>query len=142
MTAPSDPYAAALAAEHMAIFAYGVVGGRLDNADKEAARVAESAHRDRRDALISRLAATATPPPAEPAYATPFPVTDRASALRLAVAVEESTAGAWRSILALTAGPERKLALDALMAAAVQATRWRERAGITPSTLAFPGAPE
>ena len=69
------------------------------HADKEAARTAEAAHRDRRDALITRLAATATPPPAEPAYATPFPVTDRASALRLAVAVEDATAAAWRSVL-------------------------------------------
>ena len=126
----------------MAIFAYGVLGGRLDAPAKEAARAAEAAHRDRRDALITLLAATATPPPAEPAYTAPFPVTDRASALRLAVAVEDATATAWRSVLGQATGSGRKAALDALMAAAVQATRWRELAGITPATLPFPGSPE
>ena len=137
-----DSYAAALAAEHMAIFAYGVAGGRLDAADKEPARQAESKHRDRRDALVTRLAAATTPSPAEPAYETPFPVVDRQSALRLLIAAEDATALAWRGVIGLASGEERRLALDALIAAAVQATTWRRLAGVTPTTLAFPGSPE
>ena len=99
MIASNEALALALAAEHAAIFGYGVVGARLDRAGQTAARQAESAHRDRRDALLVRLvAASASPPPAAPAYALPFPVSDRDSALRLAVHLEEGAGRAWRRL--------------------------------------------
>jgi hypothetical protein len=136
-------FAAALAAEHAAVFGYGVVGAKGDKAVRDAARVAEAAHRTRRDALIVRFANDgATAPPAEPAYALPFPVTDRASALRLAVHLEDRTALAWRNVLPNTDGDERKVALDAYMDCAVRAVRWRRQAGMQPATIPFPGAPE
>jgi hypothetical protein len=137
----ADALNAALNAEHAAIFGYGVVGAHLDPDGQEASRAAEAAHRDRRDAasmLVS--AAGGTPNPADAAYALPFPVTDPASALRLAVALEEGAAGAWRTALGGTEGDNRKFALDALSACAVQATRWRARASITPATIPFPGS--
>ena len=136
----ADALAAALDAEYAAIFGYGVVGAHLDGDGQAAARVVEAAHRDRRDAVSLRIvAANATPAPAQAAYALPFPVTDAASALKLAVALEEGAAGAWRQALAATTGDDRKLALQSLMACAVQATRWRALAGIKPLTLPFPG---
>jgi hypothetical protein len=139
---PSDSLAAALAAEHAAIFGYGIVGGHLDKAGQTAALQAEAAHRNRRDALLIRLVeASATPPPAAPAYSVAYPVTDRASALRLAVDLEEGTAKAWRQATAATSGDERKMSLDALMDCAVRATRWRRMAGTAPATIPFPGAP-
>jgi len=132
----------ALAGEHAAIFAYGVIGARLDQARTGDARAAEAAHRSRRDALLLRLTAIgATPPPAQPAYALPFPVTNQPSALRLAVQVEERTAAVWRAALRETTGADRRLALDALTDCAVRATRWRRAAGIKPPIVAFPGAP-
>jgi ferritin-like protein len=141
-TDSSDALSAALAAEHAAIFGYGAVGGHLDRAGQDAARQAETAHRNRRDALVVRIAAaSASPPAAAPAYALPFPVTDRTSALKLAVALEEGAAQAWRQALPATSGNDRRLALDALMDCAVQATRWRRSAGILPPTVPFPGAP-
>jgi Domain of unknown function (DUF4439) len=134
--------AAALAAEEAAIYAYGPIGVRLTGGDRAEARAAEAAHRTRRDVLVSRLAelrASAAPAPA--GYDLPFAVTDRTSALRLAVHVEDGVAQAWRAALPATEGGDRATALDALTDAAVRATRWRRIAGVTPLTLPFPGRP-
>jgi hypothetical protein len=137
----AEALGSALIAEHAAIFGYGAIGAHLDGDLLVAARQAEAAHRDRRDAVALRVtAAGATPAPAAAAYALPFPVSDATSAMRLAAAVEEGAAGAWREALAATTGDDRKVALDALIACAVMATRWRASAGIVPTTLTYPGA--
>ena len=140
MSDAKSAFAAALTAEHAAIYGYGVVGGHLDNAGKETVRKADVAHRARRDALVVRLASlAASPPPAPAAYSLPFAVTNRASALKLAVALEEATAEAWRLALGVTAGDERRIALDALVDCAVRATAWRKAAKISPVTVTYPG---
>ena len=145
-TAPAgaEALSVALTAEHAAIFGYGVVGAHLDPDGQNAARACEGVHRGRRGAISLRIAAAGgVPAPAAAAYALPFPVVDPASAMKLAVALEEGPAGAWRTALGGTTGDDRKVALDALTACALQATRWRGRAGITPVTIPFPGtAPE
>ena len=140
--APAEALAAALTAEYAAIYAYGPIGVRLSGAARTAARQAEAAHRRRRDALVLQLStAGATVPPDRAGYALPFPITDRASALRLAVEVEERTAAHWRAALAATTGPDRDQALDALIDYSVRATRWRRTAGVDPLTVPFPGRP-
>jgi hypothetical protein len=132
----------ALAAEHAAIYAYGPIGARLTAAAVTAARSAEAAHRSRRDALILKLTGEgATPAPAAPAYTLPFPVTDQASALRLAVEIEDRTAAVWRGCLPTTTDTDRATALAALTDAAVRATRWRRAAALTPATVPYPGRP-
>jgi hypothetical protein len=141
---PAIPFEPALAAEHAAIFGYGALGAHLDPSGPAAtqARSAETVHRQRRDALVTRLATGGTTPgPADPVYALPFPVTDQASALRLAVRLEESTGAIWRAVLPQTTGEERMLALNALVDTAVRATSWRRLAGISPTTVLFPGKP-
>jgi Domain of unknown function (DUF4439) len=136
----NEALTAALAAEHAAIFAYGPIGVRLTGRSRAQARDAEAEHRDRRDALVLALGAGGgAVPAAAPAYALPFPVTDQASALRLAIQVEERTAAAWRAALPATTGDDRSRALAALTDAAVRATRWRRSARISPATVAFPG---
>jgi hypothetical protein len=134
---------AALAGEQAAIYAYGMIGVHLDRAfERDQARAAEQAHRQRRDYLVGRLEqlkASAAPAPA--GYQLPFPVTDRASALRLAIQIEDGVAQAWRPVLPATQGTERGTALSALTEAAVRATRWRRLAAVTPATMAFPGRP-
>ena len=131
---------AAFAAEQAAIFAYGPIGVRLTGAAADEARAAEAAHRARRDTLVVRLAELGVAPdPVAPAYVLPFPVTDRASALRLATLIEEGGAAAWRAALPATTGPDRQAAVDALTDCAVRATRWRRLAGVTPVTVPFPG---
>lgn len=131
---------AALAAEHAAIFAYGRLGVLLDQAGRNEARAAETVHRARRDALVLMLdELRAAPVPAEAGYRLPFPVTDRASALKLAAHVEEGVAANWRAVLKLTTGSHRGNALEAYTDAAVRAVRWRKIAGTNPTTSAFPG---
>ncbi|HEX5543379.1 MAG TPA: ferritin-like domain-containing protein [Micromonospora sp.] len=138
----SEALAAALAAEYAAIFAYGPIGVRLKGGAVEQARAAEAAHRTRRDRLVVLLGAGGGKvPAAEPAYALPFAVTDSASAMRLAIEVEERTAAVWRAALPATTGNQRAQALDGLTDCAVRATRWRRLAGMTPPTVAFPGGP-
>lgn len=127
----------ALAAEHAAIFGYGAVGAHLGGALVTAARRAEEAHRSRRDELLVRLGADA--PAAAPAYALPFPVTGPASALRLAVQIEERCAAAWRATLAGTTGEQRRTGLAALTDCAQRAVQWRTAAHVTPALVAFPG---
>lgn len=138
-----EPLVTALDTEHMVIYGYGVLGTHLDDAGKAEARKAESAHRDRRDALIEMLTgANVAVPPAAAAYRLANPVTDQASALRLAVSLEETAAHAWRAALAATVEDDRRIALDALIACALQAMRWRQAAGLTPVTVPFPGTPQ
>ncbi|RKN19833.1 DUF4439 domain-containing protein [Micromonospora musae] len=138
----AEALAAALTAEYAAIYAYGPIGVRLSGSARTAARQAEAAHRRRRDALVVQLTtAGASVPPGQAGYALPFPITDRASALRLAVEVEERTAAHWRAALAATTGADRDQALDALIDYSVRATRWRRTAKISPLTVPFPGRP-
>ena len=136
----NDQLAAALAAEEAAIYAYGVIGVRFGSEGERAeARTAEQTHRQRRDYLVSAL----KEPPASPAgYELPFPVTDRAGALKLAIQVEDGVAQAWRPVLPVSANAGRTTALSAMIDSAVRATRWRRLAGVTPVTLPFPGKPQ
>jgi Domain of unknown function (DUF4439) len=137
-----EALAAALAGEHAAIYGYGVLGAHLTGGLLTQARQAEAAHRNRRDSLLESLsAAGATPPAAAPGYALPFPVTDRASAVRLATQIEERAAALWRAVLPPGSAADRRTALDALTDAAIRATRWRRAAGQRPGTVALPGAP-
>jgi hypothetical protein len=140
MSRADERLAAALVAEHAAIFGYGAVGARLDAATVPIAAQAESAHRSRRDTVLVRLSGRGAPAPvAEPAYALPFAVADQASALRLMIAIEERTAAVWLAALLDTDGEDRRLAADALIDCAVRATRARRAAGVTPTTVTFPG---
>jgi hypothetical protein len=127
----------ALAAEEAAIYAYGLVGIRLNGADeRDEARAAQQAHRERRDYLVSTL----KQPPASPAgYELPFPVTDRAAALKLAIQVEDGVAQAWWPVLTISQDADRTTALAALTDAAVRATRWRRLGKVSPLTMAYPG---
>ncbi|MFI5888775.1 ferritin-like domain-containing protein [Actinoplanes sp. NPDC051513] len=129
--------ATALAAEEAAIYAYGIIGVKAGAVTE--ARAAEQAHRLRRDYLVGKLEQPQTSPAG---YEMPFPVTDRATALKLAVQVEDGVAQAWRPVLTVTTGADRTAALAAMTDAAVRATRWRRLAGVSPATLPFPGRAE
>ncbi|MFD0213475.1 DUF4439 domain-containing protein, partial [Streptomyces hirsutus] len=68
---------AALAAEHAAVYGYGVVGGRIADDRRADARSAHDAHRARRDALVREVKDTGADPVAAAAgYALPFQVAD------------------------------------------------------------------
>ena len=133
----------ALATEHAAVWAYGLVSAFVPPELADQVDEAATAHRARRDATERMLSDTGVEPvPAEPAYRTPSPVTDLAGALMLAVTAEGDTAAAWRSVIERSGQPRlRTTALDALVGAAVRASRWRAAAGVPVRTVPFPGAP-
>ena len=139
----STQLAAALAAEEAAIYAYGTLGVKLTgDGDLTEARAAEAAHRGRRDVLVSRLSALqASTAPAPAGYELPFEVTDRESALKLAIQIEDGVAQAWRAVLSVSERADPATALNALIDAAVRATRWRRLGEVTPATMAWPGRP-
>lgn len=114
-----------LAAEHAAVFVYGVLGGQTSRSGSPALYAALTSayttHRARRDDLMARLsAAGAEPVPAEPGYGlpadlgTPTAVTDRARAL------EESATATYAYLVASTTDEARAWAIDALVDAAVR----------------------
>ncbi|MFC1407312.1 MULTISPECIES: ferritin-like domain-containing protein [Streptacidiphilus] len=125
---------AALAAEDAAVYAYGVIGAQLGGNRRTHATSSYQAHRDRRDALQQRIGATgATPAAAAPAYRLPSPVTDAASAVRLAGSVEDRICGVYANAVQATSGPLRLTMAAALRQAALDTLAWRGTGS------AFPG---
>jgi hypothetical protein len=140
--APSSPgvlaaVQAALAAEHAAVYGYGVVGGRIGDGRLEEARTAYNAHRARRDVLDRTVRDLGgRPEAAAAAYALPFPVPDEEAAARLAAELENRVAGVYADLVRASGGSLRREAAGALREAAVRAVRWRG------SSVAFPGLAE
>ncbi|TQI94052.1 ferritin-like domain-containing protein [Amycolatopsis cihanbeyliensis] len=133
----------ALAAEHAAIWVYGLVAAYLPGDFDRGVREGAAAHRDRRDAAERMLtAAGGTPQPAEPAYPPPQPVTDQPSAMALVVVAETDAAQAWRGVLERTDDTAlRSMAAESLLGSATRVTRWRADAGTTPAANPLPGTP-
>ncbi|WAL76507.1 ferritin-like domain-containing protein [Kitasatospora sp. YST-16] len=115
---------AALAAEHAAIYGYGVVGAFLPTGpQREDARSDYSAHQARRDAWQRLLAAGgASPTAAAPGYRLPFAVKDPATAAQLAAHLETQLTAAYADLAATTA--LREQAAAALREAALRAAHW------------------
>ncbi|RBY77524.1 DUF4439 domain-containing protein [Blastococcus sp. TF02-09] len=143
LAAENDALGLALAAEHAAVWGYGVVGAALPAADRGTATGAEAAHRDVRDSLITLLAERSVEPAAaEGGYALPFPVLSPVDAAALGVVLEDGTSAAWVRVLDQAAERStRELALEALTGAEVRAVAWRTAAGQDPVTRALPGLP-
>ncbi|MBH5337277.1 ferritin-like domain-containing protein [Streptomyces pactum] len=128
---------AALAAEHAAVYGYGVLGARIGDDRLREARDGYAAHRARRDALRRTVRELGgTPVAAAPAYALPFPVPDPAAAVRLAAELENRVAAVYADLVGAADGVLRREAAGALREAAVRAVRWGG------DGVAFPGLPE
>jgi hypothetical protein len=126
-------------AEHAAVYAYGVLGARLDDATRKLARTAYDSHRARRDQVVAALQAHGATAPA-PLAVYDVAVADAVEALALAVRVEEGMSLRWRDLVGETrARALRSLAVAGLQETAVRAAQWRKRSGITPVTVALPG---
>ena len=127
---------AALAAEHAAVYGYGVAGAILTGADNTAARADWESHMTARDtlqAVISKLGAA--PVAASAAYQLPFTVHDARSARRLAAALEDGVTRAYLGLVAVTDQTLRTFGALAMQEPAKRAAAWRG------STVAFPGMP-
>ncbi|MFJ2650679.1 ferritin-like domain-containing protein [Streptomyces sp. NPDC087420] len=136
-TGTLDATQAALAAEHAAVYGYGIVGARVGEDRGAEATAAYAAHRARRDALARTVRDLGGEPAvAAAAYALPFAVPDRAAAVRLAAELEDRVADVYSDLVRASEGPARREAAGALREAAVRAVRWRG-SGVT-----FPGLAE
>jgi hypothetical protein len=124
----------ALAAEHAAVYGYGIVGAVLAGARQAQARACWVAHQEARDTLEAMLAKLgATPVAASPAYQLPFAVTGQASAVRLAVVLEDGVVRAYLGVVAVTNPTLRSFGALAMQPPANRAVAWRG------TTVAFPG---
>jgi hypothetical protein len=141
---PSESVAAlqqALAAEHAAIWVYGLVSAFLPADFNKAVADGSTEHVKRRD-LCERMltAAGATPISPEAAYVTPKPVSDAASAKSVVATAESDTAAAWLGVVGRTDDTGlRTMATSALIAASRRGTPWRMESGAKPAAVALPG---
>jgi hypothetical protein len=139
VTAPGTSVAAlqgALAAEHAAVYGYGVAGAVLAGTEQADARSDWTAHQVARDALITMLNKLgATPVAASPAYELPFPVTSPKSAARLAAILENGVTRAYLGLVAVNNPTLRAFAAQAMQTSANRALAW------SGTTTAFPGMP-
>jgi hypothetical protein len=143
MTALTDAWQAALAAEQQAAFGYALLGPRLPDGDQSLARTCQAVHADRRDATADAIAATGVAPQA-PAGDYPALYPDAHRPRVLAAQLEDDCAAAWRFVFAqasavTTQGALRKQAQAELTASALRATKWRLLISPTAATQAFPG---
>ena len=139
MTAASVSVAAlqgALAAEHAAVYGYGVVGAMLSGAHQATARTDWTAHQVARDTLVTMLTRLgATPVAASPAYELPFGVTSAKLAAKLAATLEEGVTRAYLGLVAVSNPALRTFAARAMQTSANRALAW------SGTTTAFPGMP-
>jgi hypothetical protein len=133
----------ALAAEHAAIWVYGLVSAFLPTDYSRAVADGSTEHVKRRDYCVRVLtAAAATPVSPEPAYVTPKPVSDAATAKSVVATAESDTAAAWRGVVEGTDDVGlRTMATSALIASARRGTPWRMDSGEKPFAVALPGQP-
>ena len=136
-----EPLQTTLAAEHAAVFVYGVLGGRTSRTATpdlyDAVSSAYAAHRARRDRLVREITDQGgTPVAAEPAYETPRPLDTADQVARAALDVERGCASTYAWLVANTRGGERRRAIAALNETAVRELVFRG----TPEM--FPGAGE
>lgn len=126
----------ALAAEHAAVYGYGVAGAQLAGTGQSDARADWTAHRVARDNLTTMLSQLgATPVAASPAYRLPFPVTSPQAAAKLAATLEEGVTRAYLALVAVSNPTLRTFAAQSMQTAANRALAW------SGTTTAFPGMP-
>ena len=138
----------AVAAEHAAIYGYGLVSAHVMPDDNKLVSESIAEHRDRREAAVTLMTERSikVPMPAV-GYQLPMAVDSPAAAATLAIRMESDCAVAWRAVLEQTAGgdtaeQDRTFAGTALTQCAVLAARWRVVQGGWPVTEAFPGGSE
>jgi hypothetical protein len=131
---PVQALQAALAAEHAAVYGYGIVGALLTGTAQAAARADWEAHQEARDTLEAMIVKLgATPVAASAAYQLPFTVNGAQSARRLAAALEDGVAQAYLGVVASTDATLRTFGALAMQPPANRAAAW------SGATVAFPG---
>ncbi|MGP4094810.1 ferritin-like domain-containing protein [Nonomuraea sp. KM90] len=127
----------ALAAEHAALFAYGLLGARTSGSLRDKVSAAFDAHRARRDQLRSYIT-TRGGKPAEPdaSYMLPFFPSDATLAAKLAVHLETGVTAAYLELAAAEEAALRRYAALAMQEAVARSYSFRPA-----QPAAFPGMP-
>jgi hypothetical protein len=142
-----DAWQAALAAEHQALFGYGVLGPHLSGSDAQLAYACVAAHETLRNATTAAIGAVGLTPVTSLAdYPSLYPVTGDPSARRLAIRLEDECAAAWRFLylqaalqVSARATVLRRRAQAGLTDSAVRAARWRVLVEPARAATPFPG---
>ncbi|MEO5876769.1 MAG: ferritin-like domain-containing protein [Streptosporangiaceae bacterium] len=130
---------ALLAAEHRAVYGYGMVGARLTGTPRTQATALWDAHRSRRD-QIATLISDAGGEPASPEATYALPAA-RTPAL-LAAALEEGVLAACVPLAGVRSANLRRMAAQGMQEAMIRAVRWSRTApadafpGLTPAEVA------
>jgi hypothetical protein len=125
---------AALAAEHAAVYGYGIAGAHLTGQRMALALRYWGEHQAARDRLTAMITARgAAPAAAAAAYALPFSVRTAQAAVSLATLLEDRVTTAYLGMVALTDPALRTAGARAVRSAALRAAAWRGH------TVAFPG---
>ncbi len=127
----------ALAAEHAALYLYGVLGAQTSRSAAPVlyADVSEAyaVHRGRRDELTRFvLDEGGTPVASEPTYEIPEPLGSVERVTRAALELERSCAETYAWLVANTVGPRRRWAVQALTSTAVRVLTFRGSPEIFP----------
>lgn len=121
-----------LAIEHEAVWLYSYLGGRFAGLGA-AARTSYNRHRRLRDELLALLHGSRASNPVPAADYALGTGTTAARASARARSLEARSASAWLSLIGVSEGSDRLLALEQLRAAAVAELDWGGKA------TAFPG---
>ncbi|WP_307827562.1 ferritin-like domain-containing protein [Planomonospora sp. ID82291] len=126
----------ALAAEHAAVYAYGVIAARTTGDLRATATAAFRSHRVRRDRLRVLITERGgVPAEADAAYALPVTPSTAAQAVELAVLVERGVTTAYLELAADDDAALRRMAALAMQECVKRAY------GLRPEIEAFPGMP-
>jgi hypothetical protein len=132
----NDALGKALAAEHAAVYAYGVIGAKATGTFRRLADAGFDAHRARRDQLRALIVGRGgSPAEPGPTYRLPFDVADRRDVARLGAQIEDGVTAAYLELAAEPDASLRRLAALALQESAVREHAW------TGQLPAFPGMP-
>ena len=135
----TDALQDALAAEHAAVYVFGVLGAQTSEVEQSTLfdnlLTAYQQHRSARDALVARIRKLGVQPvAAAPAYELPNGVSTPAQVVRAALVTERRATQTYGTLVAQTVGVDRSWAVDALDESAVRQLRFRGRPENFPGT--------
>lgn len=136
---PTGALQDALAAEHAAVYVFGVLGAQTSEVEQSTLfdnlLTAYEQHRSARDELVARIQELGgRPVAAAPAYELPNAVSTPTQVVRAALVTEHRVTQTYGTLVAQTVGDDRSWAVDALDESAVRQLRFRGRPENFPGT--------
>jgi len=136
---PTGALQDALAAEHAAVYVFGVLGAQTSEVEQSTLfdnlLTAYEQHRSARDELVARIQELGgRPVAAAPAYELPNAVSTPTQVVRAALVTEHRVTQTYGTLVAQTVGDDRSWAVDALGASAVRQLRFGGRPEDFPGT--------